>query len=228
MNDLELTQPAKPVKPCRKCGAVDRSPSGNCRPCSREAVKRWREANPEANREARKRCYAANRDTERERSRRYREANPKAVRECNKRWHEANREARSEYDKRYREANREARSEYNKRWRETNPEANRERGKRWVAENPEAKRVHNHNRRARIRSSGKLSPDIASRLLTAQKGKCACCKTKMESYHIDHIMPLALGGLNVDNNVQLLCPPCNLSKGAKHPVDFAQERGLLL
>ena len=41
-------------------------------------------------------------------------------------------------------------------------------------------------------------------------------------------MPIALGGKNVDDNVQLLCAACNLSKQAKHPVDFMQQRGFLL
>lgn len=36
------------------------------------------------------------------------------------------------------------------------------------------------------------------------------------------------GGANDKSNIQLLCPHCNLSKGAKHPVDFMQERGMLL
>jgi hypothetical protein len=29
-------------------------------------------------------------------------------------------------------------------------------------------------------------------------------------------------------NVQLLCPPCNLKKHAKDPIQFMQERGFLL
>lgn len=40
-------------------------------------------------------------------------------------------------------------------------------------------------------------------------------------------MPIARGGSNTDDNVQLLCPACNLKKSAKHPVDFMQERGFL-
>lgn len=29
-------------KPCIKCGQTDRRPNGNCRPCHREGVKKWR------------------------------------------------------------------------------------------------------------------------------------------------------------------------------------------
>lgn len=35
-------------------------------------------------------------------------------------------------------------------------------------------------------------------------------------------------GSNTDDNIQLLCKTCNLSKGAKHPIDFMQSKGFLL
>jgi 5-methylcytosine-specific restriction endonuclease McrA len=78
-------------------------------------------------------------------------------------------------------------------------------------------------------SGGKLSPDLAERLYELQGGKCACCgKPLGEKYHLDHIMPLALGGANTDDNMQLLTARCNIQKSAKHPIDFMQERGFLL
>lgn len=100
----------------------------------------------------------------------------------------------------------------------------------WRAENIEASRVIHHNRRARKRGNGgELSKDISERLHKLQRGKCACCKRPLRSdFHRDHIMPLALGGTNTDDNIQLLCPPCNLQKHVKHPVDFMQQRGFLL
>jgi 5-methylcytosine-specific restriction endonuclease McrA len=45
---------------------------------------------------------------------------------------------------------------------------------------------------------------------------------------MDHIIPLALGGTNTDDNIQLLRAKCNKQKGAKHPIDFMQQRGFLL
>jgi 5-methylcytosine-specific restriction endonuclease McrA len=54
-------------------------------------------------------------------------------------------------------------------------------------------------------------------LLTLQKGRCAICGKPMDltGYHIDHIIPLARGGLNNDANIQLTHPKCNLRKGSK-------------
>lgn len=57
---------------------------------------------------------------------------------------------------------------------------------------------------------------------------CYCGKPLGDAYHLDHVMPLALGGSNTDDNMQLLRDRCNLQKHAKHPVDFMQERGFLL
>lgn len=102
--------------------------------------------------------------------------------------------------------------------------------KAWQLKNKEKCRVHNRNRRDRIRNSiGSLSPDIVPKLMRLQKGLCPCCKEPLgKSYHIDHIMPIALGGSNTDNNVQLLRAECNLRKHAKHPIDYMQSKGFLL
>jgi len=35
------------------------------------------------------------------------------------------------------------------------------------------------------------------------------------NYHVDHKIPLALGGTNDLDNLTIACPPCNLSKGIK-------------
>ena len=42
-------------------------------------------------------------------------------------------------------------------------------------------------------------------------------------YHVDHRMPLSLGGSNYPDNLQLLCPTCNLSKSATHPDIYEKQ-----
>lgn len=112
-------------------------------------------------------------------------------------------------------------------WREANLDRHKKNCAAWWEANPEARRVYQQNRRAI--SLGKLSPELAGRLFKLQRGKCACCRAPISNgYHLDHIMPLALGGLNTDNNIQLLCKTCNLQKHAKHPVDFMRSKGMLL
>lgn len=98
-------------------------------------------------------------------------------------------------------------------------------------ENPDLSRIKAQNRRAQMRENGgKLSRGLAQKLLALQGGKCACCQISFTdiSYELDHIIPIALGGTNSDENIQLLCQPCNRAKSAKHPVDFMQSKGFLL
>jgi hypothetical protein len=50
-------------------------------------------------------------------------------------------------------------------------------------------------------------------MLERQEGKCNACSVEVgNDYHIDHIYPLARGGVNELWNLQILCPPCNQSK----------------
>jgi 5-methylcytosine-specific restriction endonuclease McrA len=109
-----------------------------------------------------------------------------------------------------------------------NPQKFKDRAKAWKSANPEIIRVFYQHRRAK-KSGGVLSRLLAQRLYKLQRGKCACCSLPLgDNYHLDHIMPLALGGSNTDDNIQLLRQRCNGQKHASHPIDFMQSRGFLL
>jgi 5-methylcytosine-specific restriction endonuclease McrA len=76
---------------------------------------------------------------------------------------------------------------------------------------------------------GRYTKADIDRLFLFQGGKCVSCLCGLKTgYHVDHVLPIALGGTNDPKNLQLLCAPCNLRKGAKHPVDYAQSLGRLL
>ncbi len=129
--------------------------------------------------------------------------------------------------------NKQRHKELLKNWRKNNRDAHRSMIKQWELKNPnkvKEKSIRSRNaRRARIaNTNGRLSKNIVSSLMMAQNGQCVYCRSKFGKYHLDHIIPLALGGANIDSNVQLLCPSCNMSKGAKDPIEFAQLKGLLL
>lgn len=131
----------------------------------------------------------------------------------------ANRDKVRAYHAAYRAAHREELRAANAAYRKANPVP------------PEKNRIDAHNHRARkLEAGGKLSRGLAERLFKLQRGKCACgCGQKLgDDYHRDHIMPLALGGTNTDDNIQLLRATCNLQKSVKHPIDFMQQRGFLL
>lgn len=100
----------------------------------------------------------------------------------------------------------------------------------WRAANPGGAIINLQNRRARLKKNvGTLSRGLREKLFLLQKGKCACCSKPLGGkYHMDHIMPLARGGTNTDENMQLLRAKCNLQKHAAHPIDFMRCRGFLL
>lgn len=111
-------------------------------------------------------------------------------------------------------------------------EAGKEYSRRWRIENAEKVRETNRNAKARRKGAeGTHTAKDIREILARQKYKCAECGTsvrKRANRHIDHIMPLGLGGTNWAWNLQVLCPPCNLSKNAKHPIEWAQSKGRLL
>jgi 5-methylcytosine-specific restriction endonuclease McrA len=107
-----------------------------------------------------------------------------------------------------------------------NREARLQQAKDWQKANPEKSRVRNRNRRAkRINAEGTHTEAQTTALLELQDHKCNCCGICLHTTekHLDHIMPLDLGGSNWIDNLQWLCQFCNNSKGAKHPDEWAAE-----
>lgn len=119
-------------------------------------------------------------------------------------------------------------------YRKANRERIAERQSAYRAANPEKQSAHCRNRISRKRKAegSHTAADIQT-IFEKQQGLCANCQKKLfksgaKKYHVDHIMPLKLGGSNWPSNLQCLCPTCNLSKGAKHPTDWAKQQGRLL
>ena len=193
------------MKFCIKCQVVtERDISGRCKPCrSVYSAKHYKE----------------NIHKERERSAMNRHANLDKARD---------RERRS--SAKYYALNADLVRERQSTYRNSNREMLRERMSKWKRKNPEKVRINWQNRRAmKVVNGGRLSACLADKLLKLQRGKCACCGLSLgNNYHLDHIMPLALGGTNTDDNIQLLRSECNMQKNAKHPVDFMRQRGFLL
>ena len=115
-------------------------------------------------------------------------------------------------------------------WLAANPEKHKAATSAWAKRNRPARRIHWQNYHARkVAAGGTFTREDFGQTMKRQKGKCVVCRVDIsKSYHIDHIMPLILGGSNDSGNIQLLCPHCNESKQGRHPIDFMQSRGFLL
>ena len=201
------------MKTCRKCGAFFES--RDCGACAKERAAKYYSENSEKLKARQAKYRAENLEKVRAGYAKYRAENPEKIRARKERWNAAN----PDYCK-----------EKSKQYREEHPEMVAAARARWLLANPDAKKTFKHNRRAReLAVGGRLSRGLSEKLFKLQRGKCACCGNPMgKGRHLDHAMPLALGGANEDWNIQLLCPSCNHKKQAKHPIEFMQSRGFLL
>jgi len=195
------------LKSCKKCGAELKGQGGRCLVCRRE-------------------YHAKNAAKINAKKAEFRSANPEKTRAERAAYWVAN----AERIKAARAADSKRLKEYKATYYAANAERLKAQQTAYNAKNPDRRRSAWQNRRSRkLQSGGVLSNGLAGRLFELQRGKCACCRCDIRNgYHLDHIMPLSLGGPNADENMQLLCPQCNMQKSAKHPIEFMQQRGFLL
>lgn len=115
-------------------------------------------------------------------------------------------------------------------WTRKNEERVREYKRIWVQENREKVRAARWRRKSRIkRVGGTFTGQDIKNLYENQRERCASCRASIRAgYEIDHVYPIALGGSNNPDNLQLLCTPCNRSKSYKDPIAWANENGRLL
>jgi len=167
---------------------------------------------------------AAHRQQRSEAAKSRRQENPEKQREAVRRHYISNKEKRLAFARRYAEKHRILIAE--KRRLPASRVRDRERLRKWRKDNPESVKMSTSRRRAVI---GNHSRADISEILGWQRNKCAYCRVSLrKGFHLDHILPIAKGGSNFRANLQALCPDCNLRKNAKHPIEFAQNIGLLL
>ena len=199
------------VKTCKKCGCVEFYSTGRCKSCARESVKRYEARNSE-----KIKAYRAD----------WAEKNPKKVKARQEKYKAEKRETYLENRKKRYAAN----VEKSRKYYLENASRIAVIGRAWSQKNKDKCRTYLQNRRAKIRLDGnKLSPNLVEKLMTSQRGKCAVCRRVLgDDYHLDHIIPIFLGGSNSDGNIQLLHSRCNKQKYAKDPIMFMQSRGFLI
>jgi 5-methylcytosine-specific restriction endonuclease McrA len=95
----------------------------------------------------------------------------------------------------------------------------------WSDEQKAKHRIHAKNRKAMLKgAAGRITLGDVRRSFESQNGICLACSVVLgDAFHVDHIMPIKLGGTNYPENIQILCPTCNLSKAAKHPDVWMRE-----
>jgi 5-methylcytosine-specific restriction endonuclease McrA len=204
-------------KPCIKGTSTDRKPNGDCRPCALLRDREYKQKNKE-------RLLQQAKD--------YYDRNKEKINAANKNWRITNADRKNEYDRNWKAANSELLKKHKRDHYDRNTDRIKQRAKDWVANNAEYVKVRQReyfkkNPEIRVNAKAKRRTRVGTyrlpygtipALYKSQNGLCACCRKELNGkYHVDHIMPLALGGRNIPENLQLLLPRCNLKKGKSHP-----------
>lgn len=217
-------------KSCVRGHVVERYVSGgDCVECRKEKSKNWYSDKTRAAAKARK----------------WRAENVERHANARNKWLSKNRGKLRKQQSAWTRANKDKAKAIHRQWYDRNADAQRARGRLKRAENIEYYRAYSRiynsknkpklaaiarNRLARTKFNGGTHTDAdVAEILKLQKGRCAYCRTSAsQKYHVDHIIPLAKGGSNARRNLQVLCPPCNQTKSARDPIEYMQEKGMLL
>lgn len=125
---------------------------------------------------------------------------------------------RKKYESIYRENNKEKRAEIVKKSMQKNIEHHK--AVRNIYRKTEAGiasfRKYTQTRYARMKSAF-VEYVKPLEIYKSQSGICYLCGEKFtfKQMELDHVMPIALGGLHEYSNVKMACLPCNRSKGSK-------------
>lgn len=116
-------------------------------------------------------------------------------------------------------ANPERAREHSRNNANTHRDARRIQKREWATNNRDVaratKRRNESTRRARKRGA---FVEVIDSLVVLERddGLCGICRQDVDplNFHVDHIIPLAAGGVHAYHNVQPSHPSCNASKGA--------------
>lgn len=150
---------------------------------------------------------------------------------CSRDYHRSydatHRQQSAAHTQKWREANRDKARAYSRAYEAAHPGYSAKSKRAYKAAHTAELAAHVRNRRARQRGNGgsHSAADVAAQR-DRQSGRCFYCHHALAGGHeVDHVVPLALGGSNGPENLVVTCPPCNRTKNATHPMDFA---GILL
>ena len=142
----------------------------------------------------------------------YRQANKEQIAE----YYQVNRKKILETQKAYQKANKDKFNSYQRAYSRANQERIAEKGKAWRRDNPDKCRASKHRRRAREACA------VPQRWKKSDCPETLCywCGVDLSTVvvHLEHLMPISLGGEAKPYNEAPACKDCNIEKLDKHPL----------
>ena len=204
--------------------------SNMCKECAKIKTKQWSKNNKlkkiESDRQYRsmnkdklnkyfKEYYYENKETILAKQLEDYKKNPQKYIEKYRVYYNKNKEKCLQYRKDYREENKEYLKEYFKEYGKT-----------------DKRKAHFKNMKGARRSSIKSGDVTKEDILEIEHNYKTCywCNKKLDKMdmHLDHYVPLSKNGKHTKSNLVATCSKCNLSKGAKDPIQYANSIGKLL
>lgn len=129
------------------------------------------------------------------------------------------------YQRKYAELHRERIAQLHREWVLKNRPKRKEVQRKYREKNRDQIAAHTEARRARI-SSGYLTGREWQQIKELYNYTCLCCGRKEPEIdlHMDHVVPLSLGGKYEASNIQPLCRSCNSMKNTKI-IDYRPPHG---
>lgn len=186
------------MKPCRKCGGVERYKDGRCKPCRRASTARYVKANPDKTRMAQTQWQRDNATAVNAKNAKWRVSHPESL----KKWRASNPDMR--------------RGRYAQ-----NPQSGLAAVKKYNANNPHKVRAINAKYRAKkLQAIPKWFGEL-DELIIQEAHALAKQRTKQTGFkwHVDHEVPLQsklVCGFHIGCNIQVIPASANISKGNRH------------
>lgn len=140
--------------------------------------------------------------------------NKEHARQYRRNYYYENQEEQKAYTRLYYWNDPEAARQAQRDYRAKNPELHKAQVKQYRHDNPERKRQWDKNRQEREKNQRCNHSEHCFRdTVELLADVCVWCGTT-ENLETDHATPLVAGGLHCGGNLQILCRPCNSTKGA--------------
>ena len=189
------------------------------REANREKIKikkkAWNQAHKEEVRAERKSYYKANREKVLARQSDYKKANKEKTKAVQRAYYEANKEKLSTRSRAYHEANKERESVRSKAHRKTH-EFKQKRKAYCDTERYRGMARAHHAKRRSLKTQSTLPTTDYKLIKKIYYQRAVTAEENGEQYHVDHIIPLSIGGAHHQDNLRIITAQENLEKADKY------------